>query len=388
MVTDAALLTARSEGARAEAPWSFRHLVEAMAAPEDPSTFVAKWLASWEKTATDASEGSLPLGVRVDVRNELACPWLRATPANGCNATCSICTSETYDLAKAPFKLLAIVNRLDLAETMTGCQPGASEGRFVFVAMRDGAPQSLNVIFEYGVDGTKAGDPNAWHALGSLQGQPYGVALEALTRSFTDRTPDKPSMLKQLRTSENLGAFRGTSFELRQFALRGGWLTPTALTNTARDAVNGTSALSEHVMRYTSQIFEGDNAITPTQRTAVSTMPRADFKWTDATNGDNPVIDLFGLSTCNGCHAGHRGDTTILPFAHVGVDSAGRTILSRFVDDPQNPEGDELAFRGRSLARRMEGQCGSPEATYGGRRGGKGGGGAIPKRDLSVGRTH
>ena len=126
-----------------------------------------------------------------------------------------------------------------------------------------------------------------------------------------------------------------------------------------------------------SEISSGDNAITSDLRTAFSTMPRADFRWT-APSGASNVLDLFGLSTCNGCHAGHRGDTTVLPFAHVGTNEQGETVVSRFLHDPDNRQGDELAFRERSLARRLDGQCGSSEASYAGRRGGGGGGLEMP----------
>jgi hypothetical protein len=296
---------------------------------------------------------------------------LRLTPANGCDATCSQCTSEHLDLSRAPFRLLAIVNRLDLAETTSGCNPGASEARLVFVALRPGtsSPLSFNAIFEYGANGTVAGDPMEWRALGSLGGAAYAAALERVTRSVTDLPV---SALKQVRTSENLGTARGTSWELRQFELAEGVLVPSALTNTARDAVDGTTQLADHVEAHFAQISQGDNAITSELRTAVSTMPRADFRWTDP-RGDSSMIDLFGLSTCNGCHAGHRGDTTVLPFSHIGSNELGETVVSRFLDDPANPKGDELAFRERSLARRATGQCGSPDASYGGRRGVGGG---------------
>jgi hypothetical protein len=372
LVIDRAVLDgARSDGTRAEAPWSFRHLVETLAAPGDASTFVRTWLASWEASSTAAAQGHLPLGARSDVRSELVCPWLRLTPENGCDATCSQCTSEHLDLSRAPFRLLAIVNRLDLAEATTGCNEDASEARFVFVATLPGAssPLSFNAIFEYGANGTAAGDPKEWHALGSVPDQGYAAALERLTRSFTDRS--QPG-LKQLRTSENLGTAHGTSWELRQFVLASARLAPSALTNTVRDALDGTTELADHVDAHFSEIVSGDNAVTPALSTAVSTMPRADFRWSDPRGSSQP-LDLFGLSTCNGCHAGHRGDTTILPFAHIGTNEHGQTLVSRFLDDPNNPLGDELAFRERSLARRLQGQCGSPEASYGGRRGGGGG---------------
>lgn len=377
----------RTDGARSDAAWSFRHLVETLAAPVDASAFVRSWLATWQASSTAVAQGSLALGARPDVRSELVCPWLRLTPENECDATCSQCTSEDLDLARAPFRLLAIVNRSDLAETTGGCHPDASEARFVFAALRPGTstPLSFNVIFEYGTINTDAGSPETWHALGKLSGLPYASALERVTRSFTDA----PDTLKQVRTSENLGTAHGTSWQLRQFergiaALVPG-LLPTALTNTARDDLDGTNQLEEHVIAHMAEVSAGDNVINSELRTAVSSMPRADFRWTGA-NGESPMVDVFGLSTCNGCHAGHRGDTTVLPFSHIGTNDKGETILSRFLDDPTNPEGDELSFRARSLSRRLQGQCGSADASYASRHGGVGGGGL--EKQPSIARVH
>ncbi|MDB5215011.1 MAG: putative lipoprotein [Myxococcaceae bacterium] len=395
LVTDVAVLAgARSDNGNGAAPWSFRHVMEALAAASsvDAPAFVNDWLATWQASSTAASGaarldkvfgGSLPLGVRPDVHKDLVCPWLRLTAENACDEACAHCASSKLDLSRAPFRLLAIVNRLDLAETTTGCKPEASEARLLFVALRPGTttPISFNAIFEYAVNGTAAAQPTAWHALGAFGGAQYAAALEELTRTFIDG-----ARLGQLRTSENLA---GTSWELRQFAHLRGKLLPTALTNTVKDALDGTPELATHVNANASAIAAGNNAVLPSMSTAFSTMTKADFTWS-STAADPNTLHLFGLSTCNGCHAGERGDTSVLPFAHVGVDASGATITSRFLSDPSAPDGDELAFRGRSLARRLTGQCGAPEASYGGRHGLGGGDLAkvSPDGAMSAQRVH
>ena len=191
------------------------------------------------------------------------------------------------------------MNRLDLGETTVGCAPQQSEARFVFAALRPGTstPLPLNVIIEYHVNGTRAGEPSAWHALGALHGAEYAPALEALTRSFTD---DLPS-LGQVRTSENL-------------ASAGGKLVPTALTNTVADTLDGTPELSAHLQAHAGEIFKGDNAVSPRLSTAFSSMPKADFRWS-SPDVEPQTRHLFALGTCNGCHAGEREDTSVLPFA-------------------------------------------------------------------------
>jgi hypothetical protein len=386
LVTDRAVLSgARSDNANALAPWSFRHAMESLAAASavDAPSFVSGWLATWQASSTAAAEGRLPLGARPDVQKDLVCPWLRLTPENGCDETCSQCASSKLDLSRAPFRLLAIVNRLDLAETTNGCKPEASEARLLFVAMRPGTttPLSFNAIFEYAVDGTAAGAADSWHSLAALHGDAdYAAALESLTRTFTDS-----ARLGQLRTSENLA---GTSWELRQFAHLRGALVPTALTNTVTDALDGTTQLATHLSTHEAEIFAGDNAVPANVATAFSTMPKADFRWS-STTANPSTLHLFGLSTCNGCHAGERGDTSVLPFSHVGVDANGATIVSRFLSNPSSPDSDELAFRARSLTRRLTSQCGSTEASYGGRHGGGGGGVEVtPDRVASARRVH
>jgi hypothetical protein len=385
LVTDRDVIGgARSDAASATAPWSFRHVMESLAAASgtDAPTFTSDWLATWQGASTGVSEGSLALGARPDVQKDLVCPWLRLTPENACDDTCGHCAASKLDLSRAPFQLLAIVNRLDLAETTTGCKPEASEARLVFVALKPGTttPLSFNAIFEYAVHGTDAGDPGAWHALGALRGEPYAAGLERLTRTFTDG-----ALLGQLRTSENLA---GTSWELRQFARLRGRLLPTALTNTVKDSLDGTAELGAHLNANESSILAGDNAVPANLSTAFSTMPKADFRWS-SSDASPTTLRLFGLSTCNGCHAGERGDTSVLPFAHVGVDASGATLLSRFLSDPAAPESDELAFRARSLGRRVTGQCGAPEASYSGRHGFGGGGLEVtPDRVMSAPRVH
>lgn len=363
LVTDAAIVdSARARNDRDGAPWSFRWLMEQLAPEGGASEMVLAWLDSWN-------------GRRDAVASSIVCPWLKLTPSNACDDSCTQCNARALDLSRAPFKLLAIVNRLDLAELPRGCDETAAEARFVFVATSIGtaAPLPFNVILEYKVLGTRAGDARAWHALGARQGEELATDLATLTRSFSSRG----ATLGQLRTSENLaGESAGSAWELREFALRDGALVPSFVKNTPRDDLDGTPQLAAHINAKMMQIQSGDNAVEPSDATMFATMKRADFKWS-APDAPEFGLRLFGLSTCNGCHAGERGDTSVLPFAHIGVDARGATIVSRFLRDPAMPGRDELSFRARSLARRVKGNCGDPESSYGSRRGL---GGEVPPR--------
>ena len=114
-------------------------------------------------------------------------------------------------MTKAPFRLLAIVARLDLRQNAPFGGAGG-EGRFVFNLLdAAGNPTQYLLILEYGLD---AADCNAvlnwaniWHTLGTHPfGPNYNAALQTVTDRFTtiNSSPAKPngSALNQARTDD------------------------------------------------------------------------------------------------------------------------------------------------------------------------------------------
>ena len=81
------------------ATWTFKYLIENMAGKQDPSDFAMLWLQQWE---TDRLVNGHIAPARPGIRALVIDPWLKASGG------------RRLDLAKAPFKLLAIVNRMDL----------------------------------------------------------------------------------------------------------------------------------------------------------------------------------------------------------------------------------------------------------------------------------
>ncbi|HSC37508.1 MAG TPA: hypothetical protein VLD19_06555, partial [Chitinophagaceae bacterium] len=126
-------------------------------------------------------------------------------------------SSGTFDIKFAPFKLIAIVNRLDLRGNPGYGFGNPGEGRFVFCAVDASChvirnPAPFMVIFEYGIPkhtcaGLKA-YAQQWFDLRALSpGSPaYNSALEALTNQFTlaNTSPPKPngSSISRVRTNE------------------------------------------------------------------------------------------------------------------------------------------------------------------------------------------
>ena len=113
------------------------------------------------------------------------------------------------DLSQPAFRLLAIVNRIDLNDVSAST---AGEGRFVFGFAPFGQTLQATLILEYNIPATSQAEivdlANAWHALRALPfpSEEYNAALQAVTERFTARNaaPGRPngSALGQIRTND------------------------------------------------------------------------------------------------------------------------------------------------------------------------------------------
>ena len=184
--------------------WAFARLVSEMANTPltgvQPKDFLMKWLQTW--SANQPVNGDL-LAKRTHISHII-------------NAWQTL-SSGTFDIKFAPFKLIAIVNRLDLRGNPGYGFDNPGEGRFVFCAVDASChvirnPAPFMVIFEYGIPKHKCADLKAyaqqWFDLRALSpGSPaYNSALEAITNQFTlaNTSPSKPngSSISQVRTNE------------------------------------------------------------------------------------------------------------------------------------------------------------------------------------------
>ncbi|HRX72092.1 MAG: hypothetical protein KDJ22_09275 [Candidatus Competibacteraceae bacterium] len=322
--------------------WTFRHLIEQMAGEQDPAEFALRWLENWEQK-------QVINGSRVPARPNICPlviePWLQASGG------------QRLDLRKAPFKLLAIVSRIDLREHDQRQAKNAGEGRFIFgVLDKNGlplppaagtAPGGFTVIFEYKLPAETMDElrywAEDWSDLSRFTpgSQGYNAALEALTRRFTDKNmaPDKPngSALAQIRTNE---VALGLPWELREFVIDFATgrlrLQPVALTPDTY-ALNGTETLAALInaneRRLLNDTFELDpqwfgsvSAAGPFQLVEFPDVDNRSFTvtpligpfnnipWSAAGIINNDARHLFALNTCSGCHR----DETGTGFLHVG----------------------------------------------------------------------
>lgn len=327
--------------------WTFGHLMAEMAGSRPPGQLTLDWLREWERDQRFASSVA---PARPAIRALVIDPWLEKS---GCAAGVTRCE---LDLTQAPFRLLAIVNRMDLRDTPEDLteRPGGSgdahtrhagEGRFVFGALGPaGERLRFTIIFEYTLLADSVTDVVAWaqrwHALGSIPfGADYNAALEAITRDFAAaglaaRRPNG-SAIAQVRTNE---VALGSPWELREFRLAPstGALVQAPVVQTPDFADNGTSALGNTMRSHARAILDGSYRVPPGHLGASGPTPTSAAIWSAPDVDEDDVRHLFSLRTCSGCHAGETGTR----FLHVGTREPGEaSALSGFligvnVEDP------------------------------------------------------
>ncbi len=353
--------------------WTFKHLVTEMAANTglSPSAFTENWLQTWLNDQTINTFGVPKRLVMQGILND----WH------------AVSSTSDLDLDLSPFRLIAIVPRLDLrggpGSGGSSYTSVAGELRFIFGFVRPGWMSSLpahsygggcalpfTAIFEYKIPSRScsglAGLARQWSALdGFVPGDPddrYNSALTRLTEPVVraNASPGQPygSAIGQVRTNEialaDLSHWPADPWQLREFHLStSSWWNPlgeTTTANTADDSFNNSTSdvtLQNWILGTIAPALIGppwnqpildipaNYPASPFQG-ARPEMPTTGFFWTapglnlspsGGDNADNWGRHRVSLNSCNGCHAGETGT----PFVHV---------------DPTKPLGDWHALSG------------------------------------------
>jgi hypothetical protein len=379
----------------ADAPFSFRAQMEWLAgASRDPFDFTRSWLLAWENTS-EVGPALAPVTPRPAVRRLLVDAWFEASGVPSSNtelaAYSDAPSGAADDVANpapasdapspdtgygppppssappswehAPFRLLAIVNRVDLASDACSGYPG--ELRYVYAAVDPltSQPLDVTVIVEvpYPTTRTAAEWAQLWRELAALPDAAYVQGLAQLVREVR---ADADPLRVRLRSNEV--AFSNPAepaWEMREFQLQVQGdaleLAQVPLEFTPR-ADADPAALSAYVLEHAEEI-EGAGARLPDElRAGAASIDAANFSW--------PVLGVserlrraFSVQTCNGCHG---GDTAALPFRHIGpglsLDSPAR--VSRFLYDP-DATSDELRRRSGVLDALTATACQAPPAS-------------------------
>jgi len=350
--------------------WTFGRLMTDMAntpvSGVQPPAFVRQWLDKWMADQTTANGWTA--AKRQQIQQLVIDPWVAASGG----------VTQPLNLSIAPFRLLAIVNRVDLRKGSYG-GGNAGEGRFVFGIMdmrKTGGidpytkkptpactPTQFTVILEYGINRTGCKAVKDWglqwynlknYNLGS---QLYNIKLQAITDQFTkaNAAPDKPngSALNQLRTNEIAirNAAPDNFWQLREFRLPvgNGHLFEANAKQTPHESLRNTDLTANYINGNVFPILL-DTYIVPeflpgmqpflTNASDVPGLPLATPTATPTptpvfwSDGPNVTINvrqtrhLFSLNTCSACHHGE----TFTSFTHIKPAAFGTpAALSGFM---------------------------------------------------------
>ncbi len=378
--------------------WAFQTLMENVANPAQTGIslhdFVTDWLLHWG--VSHAVQGDTvpaqPHGLRELWHGGVFSAWAKTWDDGDINLY-----NDILDMDQAPFRLIAIVNRVDLRGG--GVYGGvAGELRFVFEMIDPVTcqPRPFNVILEFGVpiQGCAAIRDwgQQWYDLDALPvGSPnYNAMLSAITTQVTTAgvVPKKPngSAVNQIRTNENFMVwphYPGQNWQLREFRLpKGGsgfleisplvqtpeihWEVPASGTGVA--PIDGyISANVSSILANTHQVGPSWSGQSPFQGaysgyglvdcflspcTAGPFLEPRGLWWGTAASGatapQRAARHEFSLDTCNGCHGRETLEgvaagisvpsaTADQPFRHVQGHGPGTiATLSRFLTGTQS----------------------------------------------------
>jgi hypothetical protein len=286
------------------------------------------------------------------------------------------------DLAQAPFRLLAIVNRQDLRDNFGYGQSGSGgEARLVFGAvMCEDLPGStlsfsnepeleFTVIFEYEVPlGSCFGArnwANQWRNLGTLTtgSTAYNTALQAITDQFTlrdvmpGRLPNR-SAINQVRTNE-IALFTppvDSMWQLREGTLRSvapdaGFLEHSTVAQTPAGATPAVTHIGPFINANVASLLAGTHVV-PLQYPAGSPFRGSHIDvgaggpWNPSGVPNTEARHKFGLATCNGCHK----PETHTNFLHISPRTIGSaSALSDFLTGANMPKTDPVSGVNRTF---------------------------------------
>ncbi len=317
--------------------WTLGRLMQNMAGAQDVSDFVLSWLRTWE---TNQLVNGYSVAARPSIRALVIDPWRQASSCPTGNTPCAL------NFARAPFRLLAIVNRPDLRTFTESSGGNAGQGRFVFgVLDPSGARLQFTVIFEYALLANQwqdvTGWATRWHDLGRDSfGENYNKELRKITDDFSgpgiaDNRPNGSALL-QLRTDEvALSTASPRLWELREFNISAssGLLELVTVKRTPDISLNNTATLASYLNSDADNILRGRGNVP--QQLVGGSAPNPgsfqpspqDFVWRAPGVPEN-VRHQFAMNTCNGCHLSETGTR----FTHVKPRNGGvQTTLSDFL---------------------------------------------------------
>jgi len=366
--------------------WTFGQLMATMSGNSDVTSptarnFVSQWLQFWLSPQTNVNPARpQTVAVRPNIGSVLLWRWLQASgcssptlpPQNTSNPATWLTALQNcpgLDLKVAPFRLLAISNRIDLDGRDYSGNGAPGELRFAFGFFNTSTPTApsgnAEVILEYHFPNTF---PASWWAsmFHNMSNVAFGPSFASQLQSITDLVvgpnaqpggPNNGSSIGQIRTDENVfdptPSASAKQWEFRQFALPcttgSCLLAQVPVSQTPPTTDNTTPALTTFLTDNQVAISNSSHVVPASMLGGSSLSPQPAIGPTvwnttgDDFNGHtlvNPSDRLssftvrhnFAFSTCVGCHYLETANT-IAKLFHINPRAPGaESPLSPFLN--------------------------------------------------------
>jgi hypothetical protein len=300
-------LAVTDAGVVADPAFGFARVMSAILGPSD-NVGARHWMDAWAAMPRESA-----------VASEVTGPWSEGSTGG-------------LDLTRAPFQLIAVVNRVDLSTLGSG---RAGEIRFVYglVTARVQGPLTVNVELQLPPTRTPSDWARSWHALGSLTADDLRSGLETLVREVLAEAPHG-----QVRTQDALGA----PPVLLQFDVNAGApLVPSPLLNQPTGDV-APEELASFVLAHQDEVLAGAEELPAPILATSAEATRSDL----ALPGVSPdLAAAFADTTCVGCHT---EEPTVDGTFHISPLRRGQDALSGFLVGVNGAPG-ELSRRAEVL---------------------------------------
>lgn len=312
--------------------WTFGYLITQMANQSNtgitPTKLALSLLRHWEK---DQKVNGETVPARTAILQRITNQWFRESHS-----------TTTLAMNKAPFRLLAIVNRVDLRQNLFFGEGLAGELRFVWGVLDLGTKAfdgsgtcqedpSFTMIMEFAVDKKTQPDVKAWGKRWAdldkltLNSTAYRVALEGITESVVKANVGAAfarangSELIRIRTNEIslAGPWELREFNISKSGTNKGLFFEVPVKQTPREVYNNREGLPtktllrDYVNSHEAEIIAGKHNIPLTFKAPGSLVAKPflgghifnniDF-WAAPGIKNNKARHLVSLNTCNGCH--------------------------------------------------------------------------------------
>lgn len=280
----------------------FSKIIETLT--NDKDQFIKNWIKQWKRSELN--------GYRLTPRdsNQILRKWPKKQDGS-------------FDFSKAPFRLLAIVNRMDLKSQ----KDPYGEFRLVYcfydpVTLN---PEEFTVIFEFKIPRTPNRNYAYWKKqFKDLSSLDFGVDFNLKLNSIYNQIVSKKG-LNQVRTNDFYLDFK---WELREFRLNNGFLKQTITAQTPDLTHNTSSEFQTWIGNNQVRIKNMDYIIPDKFLGASSVMDSEEFRWDFDLQFPEIIRKNLSVNTCNGCHGGE----TQTEFTHIKPRRRGvNSYISHFL---------------------------------------------------------